>query len=68
MGASFNRTGSYVIHRKQPLVLRYLLHAHAGAGDSENADEIAKSFSERPALQVKRHSGPHLQYQVTRGG
>ncbi len=31
MGASVCRTGPLVIHRAKPLVLRYLLHAHAGA-------------------------------------
>jgi hypothetical protein len=66
MGASFNRTGSYVIRREKPLVLRYLLHAHAGPASRENADAIARDFNERPALQVKRQAGGHIQYSIAR--
>jgi hypothetical protein len=66
MGASFNRTGSYVIRRDKPLVLRYLLHAHAGPAAPENADAIAKAFNERPAFQLKRQAGGHVQYSVVR--
>jgi hypothetical protein len=66
MGASFNRTGSYVIERKRPLVLRYLLHAHAGVADPNSANAVAKEFNERRGFQLSRHSGPHIQHQVTR--
>jgi hypothetical protein len=66
MGASFNRTGSYVIEGKRPLTLRYLLHAHAGIADPNTANALAKDFNERRAYQLTRHSGPHIQYQVTR--
>jgi hypothetical protein len=64
MGASFNRTGPYVIRRDKPLLLRYLLHAHAGAADPKNADAIATAFNERPPFQLKRQAGGHVQYSV----
>ncbi|MEX2141515.1 MAG: PmoA family protein [Pirellulales bacterium] len=67
MGASFNRTGSHVIRRDKPLVLRYLLHAHSAAADPKLANEIAKDFNQRPAFQLKRLTGGHIQYQVNRG-
>jgi hypothetical protein len=66
MGASFNRSGPYVLRRNKPLMLRYLLHAHTGVSDPNVANQIAKSFNERPAFQLKRHSGPHVQFDVTR--
>jgi hypothetical protein len=64
MGASFNRTGSYVIRREKPLVLRYLLYAHAGAANPKTADAIAKAFNDRPAFQLKRQTGGHIHYSV----
>jgi hypothetical protein len=66
MGASFNLTGPYVFRRDKPLVLRYLLHAHTDVVDPKIANAIAKDFKERTAFQLKRHSGPHIQYQVVR--
>jgi hypothetical protein len=68
MGASFNLAGPYVIRRDKPLVLRYLLHAHADVANPATADPIAKDFNERSRLQLKRHAGPHIQYQVMRSG
>jgi hypothetical protein len=66
MGASFNRTDSFVIHRDKPLLLRYLLHAHRGSLDAHRAAEIAGEFDERPYFQLKRLAGGHVQYQVAR--
>jgi hypothetical protein len=66
MGASFNRTGSYVIRRDKPLVLRYLLHAHAGTANVKTADAIARVFNERPAFQLNRQARGHVQYTVAR--
>ena len=66
MGASFNLTGPYVIEQKRPLVLRYLLHAHADVADPKTANALAKEFNERRAFKMTRHSGPHIQYLVTR--
>jgi hypothetical protein len=66
MGASFNRTISYVIRREQPLVLRYLLHAHSHIVDRARADAMAKEFNERTAFRVVRLNGGHIQYEVGR--
>ena len=66
MGASFNLARRYVIRRDKPLVLRYQLHAHTGTVDLQTTNEIAAEFNERSTFQLKRHSGPHVQYQVTR--
>jgi Family of unknown function (DUF6807) len=66
MGASFNRDGTYIIRRDKPLVLRYMLHAHAGAVDAKRADELANEFNRRPAFQVRRLTGGHVQYEVSR--
>jgi hypothetical protein len=66
MGASFNRADSYVISRDKPLELRYLLHAHSGTVDNTRAGAITKQFNERRSLRVKRNSGGHVQYTVSR--
>jgi len=66
MGASFNRTTSYVIRRNQPLVLRHLLHAHRGVVNPERADEIAKLFNEAQLYHVKPLMGGHVQFEVRR--
>jgi hypothetical protein len=66
MGASFNRTGPYLIRRDKPLVLRYLLHAHANVVHPTSAGSIANEFNKRPAFRLKRTSGGHVQYEVSR--
>jgi hypothetical protein len=66
MGASFNRASSYEIRRDKPLVLRYLLHAHAGAVDPKTANDIGKNFNELRAFKVKRQTGGHIQFHVAR--
>jgi hypothetical protein len=66
MGASFNRTSSFVIRRDQPLVLRYLLHAHSGTVNAGRAAKIAGEFDKRPRFQSKRVTGGHTQYEIVR--
>lgn len=66
MGASFCFSGAYTITREEPLVLRYLLHAHGGAHDDERAAEVAKAFAERPGFVVEKSGRPHRQYEVRR--
>ncbi len=68
MGASVCRTGSLVIHRAKPLTLRYLLHAHAGALDTESANRTAEDFARQPRYIVERKTGSHTQYIVHREG
>jgi hypothetical protein len=66
MGASVCRTGSLVIDRMKPLVLRYLLHAHAGSLDYKAANQIAEEFVRLPRYIVQRQTGGHTQYAVRR--
>ncbi|MCB1231870.1 MAG: PmoA family protein [Verrucomicrobiae bacterium] len=68
MGASFCFAEGYTITKEEPLVLRYLLHAHAGDYDSEKATAIAESFSKRPGFEVGKSDKPHRQYDVWRIG
>jgi hypothetical protein len=68
MGAAVCFNGSVLLTRKQPLVLRYLLHAHARALDPKWADDVAKSFTARPAWVVSRAKVKHRQYVVERAG
>jgi hypothetical protein len=66
MGASFNRTSSFVIRRDKPLVLRYLLHAHHGIVAPKRADEIAASFNAHRVFEIKPLKGGHVQFEVVR--
>ncbi len=67
MGASVCRTGPLIIQREKPSLLGYLLHAHAGALNKENANRIAEDFARRPRYIVQRKTG-HTQYIVHREG
>jgi hypothetical protein len=66
MGASFNMQDSFEITTEQPLVLRYLLHAHRGEYNAAKAARVHAAFAERPAFAVSKSSKPHLQYEVKR--
>ncbi|MBI1314856.1 hypothetical protein GC176_26470 [bacterium] len=65
MGASFCMDAPFVISRRQPLRLRYLLHAHAGPIDAGRADAIAAQFANWPQYDVIRSSKPHQQFELT---
>lgn len=49
-----------------PLVLRYLLHVHAGDVDPDRAAEVADAFASRPAFEVARAKVKHQQFVVRR--
>jgi Family of unknown function (DUF6807) len=66
MGASVCRSGPLVIERSKPLMLRYLIHAHAGALDSVEANRIAEDFARAPRYVVQRQTGGHTQHIVQR--
>jgi hypothetical protein len=68
MGAAPGMQTPIEITDDQPLVLRYLLHAHAGPVDREHADEIAQAFAARPGFRVRKagRDEPHRQYEVER--
>lgn len=68
MGAAFCFAEGRTITREAPLVLRYLLHAHAGDYDAERAGAVAESFGKRPGFAVRKSDKPHRQYEVWRLG
>lgn len=67
MGASLCMDGARLIKRKEPLVLRYLLHAHRGGANAEVAGKVAKTFAESAAYQVAKAKVKHTQFAITRG-
>ena len=64
MGASFCMDEPFVITRKQPLRLRYLLHTHGGAIDADRASSISAQFAKWPQYDVIRSSKPHQQFEL----
>jgi hypothetical protein len=66
MGAAVCLNGPVTTTRKQPLTLRYLLHAHRGPVDRERADKVAKEFAARPCYEVARVKIKHQQYAIQR--
>jgi hypothetical protein len=66
MGASFGMESAYTILKDNPLVLRYLLHAHSGPYDPEKAARISEEFSNRPGFRVSKRTLPHGQFDVGR--
>lgn len=66
MGASVCLNGPLETTRKQPLMLRYLLHAHRGKLDADRAAQVAKDFATRPAYEVSKAKVKHQQFVVGR--
>jgi hypothetical protein len=66
MGASFNMQESYQVTAEQPLVLRYLLHAHRGDYDPAKAAGVQKAFANRGGFVVEKSNQPHRQFTVSR--
>ncbi|MDI9445769.1 MAG: PmoA family protein, partial [Planctomycetota bacterium] len=52
MGAAFSMNAGYTITADDPLVLRYLLHAHRGAYDHANAQAQHEQFANRPGFRI----------------
>jgi hypothetical protein len=66
MGASVCLNGPIVTSKKEPLVLRYLLHAHGGPLNVEKAEALAKDFNNRAQLKVVKSTKKHLQFEIMR--
>jgi hypothetical protein len=66
MGASICREGPILLRRESPLVVRYLLHAHAAELNSGRANQIAEQFSKEPGNEVVRSDKKHRQYEIQR--
>jgi len=66
MGASFGMHEPYEFAADDPLVLRYLLHAHAGRYHAAKAARVAEEFAKRPGFEVKKSERSHRQWEVER--
>ena len=62
MGASLCMKTARTID--QPLTLRYLLHAHAGAVDAKRAENILAEFTESPFYEVTPSKAKHRQFEL----
>ena len=68
MGSGFCLKEPYTVKAGEPLVLRYLLHAHRGGYDHQKAETVAKAFAKRPGFEIGKPNKPHRQYEVWRIG
>jgi hypothetical protein len=66
MGPSLCRDADVIVTAEAPLVLRYLLHAHAGPVDPVAAGRIEQAFHERPGFAVGKSQERHRQFDVWR--
>ncbi len=66
MGAAVCLNGPVTTTRKQPLVLRYLLHAHRGPVSAERAEKITREYAARAPYEVARSKLKHQQYEIAR--
>jgi hypothetical protein len=66
MGNSTCFSGPTTLTRKNPLVLRYLLHAHAGSADAESAGKAMRAFHASARFEVVRSQRKHTQFEVRR--
>jgi len=66
MGAAFCLNDGFKITQSQPLVLRYLLHAHRGAYNHNRAEAVHQAFASRGALVLQPSTKKHLQFEVVR--
>lgn len=66
MGASVCRTTPVLIRKEQPLVLRYLLHAHPGEPDAETQSGLARQFADSPSWSLRKSLRKHTYWDVVR--
>ena len=67
MGASVCMNGPVTTTRAEPLVLRYLLHAHAGGAHNDRAGVIFTRFTDSAEYRVERSKEKHQQYTIRKG-
>ncbi|HEY1188248.1 MAG TPA: PmoA family protein [Gemmata sp.] len=68
MAASVCFGGPRPTTRKEPLALRYLLHAHRGTLDVKRTDEVFGAFSRRPPFELVKAPAKHTAFGVRRKG
>lgn len=68
MGASVGMNSDLAITSEKPLVLRYLLHPHAGEYDQKSEEKVHAAFAARPGFTIRRslQGEKHLQYEAYR--
>lgn len=66
MGCAPCLRGSLITKKSEPLMLRFLLHAHKGGADAERANAVAQQFAESRPFEVVKANVPHVMYQVRR--
>jgi Methane oxygenase PmoA len=66
MGASVCMQVAVPTTRKQPLTLRYLLHAHKGGASAERAGKVAAEFVARKRFEVVKAQVKHQSYVIRR--
>lgn len=66
MGSSPCLNGPLTTTKKQPLMLRYLLHVHRGGADAERAAKVAAEFATLPRFEVVRATVKHEQFTIRR--
>ena len=66
MGASVCRDSSILLTKKNPLTLRYLLHAHPGAADLDRQKELSKTFADSAKYLLKKATTGHSQWEIER--
>lgn len=64
MGCSLSYDAGRTIERKNPLALRYLLHAHAGSVDPAQAKEVLEAWLQRPARKIVKSMKPNRMYEL----
>ena len=66
MGASACMAGPVEISTEQPLVLRYLLHAHRGSASSALSEPVAAAFAATPRYEVLKATVKHTTFTIQR--
>lgn len=66
MGCSPCLRGPLTTKKTEPLVLRYLLHAHAGGASIDRANSVAEQFAASRPFEVIKSTARHVLFQIRR--
>jgi hypothetical protein len=66
MGASICRDGDVTTSKESPLMVRHLLHVHAGSVKRREADELAENFNQRHPFVVRKSTKKHTHAEIER--
>lgn len=66
MGCSPCLQGPLTTQKSTPLILRYLLHAHAGGVSVERSNDLAKQFAVTKPFEVVTAKVPHISFRILR--